>query len=67
MGEISLTGSNGLSWRKSSHSMANGHCIEIARIAGGVGVRDSKVTDGPVLVVGPEAWAAFLKDVRASH
>jgi hypothetical protein len=72
MGEMTLMGSGGsggagLPWQKSSFSMANGHCVEIARIAGGVGVRDSKVAGGPVLVFGSAAWARFLGDVRAFH
>jgi hypothetical protein len=54
-------------WRKSSFSMSNGDCVEVARLAGGcVGVRDSKATEGPVLRFAPVAWAAFLKDVRGT-
>ncbi|PNG23182.1 DUF397 domain-containing protein [Streptomyces cahuitamycinicus] len=48
-------------WIKSSHSGANGgDCIEIAPgFPETVPVRDSKNPDGPVLVVGRSAWAAF--------
>ena len=48
-------------WIKSSYSGANGgDCIEIAPgFPGVVPVRDSKNPDGPVLVVGRAAWAAF--------
>lgn len=49
-------------WRKSSYSSDNGGaCIEVADgMTSGVPVRDSKVTDGPALVLSDEAWGAFL-------
>jgi hypothetical protein len=58
---------------KSSHSSGNGECVEVARnIPGTVAVRDSKVADGPVVVVAPPVWAAFAVHVgqrtnRAPH
>lgn len=39
----------GLRFKKSSRSEANGHCVELALTAAGAAVRDSKNTDGPVL------------------
>jgi hypothetical protein len=52
-------------WRKSSFSGSAGDCIEVASLAGGhVGVRDSKKTSGPCLRFPPDAWAAFLYDIR---
>jgi hypothetical protein len=51
-------------WHKSSYSMSNGHCVEIAMEDGLVGVRDSKVQNGPVLRFGPAAWSALLAEVR---
>jgi hypothetical protein len=52
-------------WRKSSHSMSNGHCVETARLAGGrIGVRDSKAVGGSVLRFEPGAWAVFLAELR---
>ncbi|MFB6873585.1 DUF397 domain-containing protein [Streptomyces sp. NPDC056323] len=45
---------------KSSYSSGNGECVEVARnIPHTVAVRDSKQSDGPVIVLGPAAWNAF--------
>ncbi|MFC9804447.1 MULTISPECIES: DUF397 domain-containing protein [Streptomyces] len=53
-------------WRKSTYSGGNGgeDCVEIATgLPHTVPVRDSKVPDGPVLLLGPAAWAAFVRTV----
>ncbi|MEV0574503.1 DUF397 domain-containing protein [Streptomyces sp. NPDC050392] len=48
-------------WRKSSHSASEGgNCVEVSAHPAAVHIRDSKVTDGPVLTVPPHAWSAFL-------
>ncbi|MFJ1544083.1 DUF397 domain-containing protein [Streptomyces sp. NPDC088246] len=48
-------------WRKSSYSNdQGGACVEVSAHPAAVHIRDSKVTDGPVLTVPPAAWAAFL-------
>ncbi|MDX3057351.1 DUF397 domain-containing protein [Streptomyces sp. NE06-03E] len=48
-------------WRKSSYSGSEGgNCVEVAAHPAAVHIRDSKVTDGPVLTVPPAAWAAFV-------
>ncbi|GAA0310240.1 DUF397 domain-containing protein [Streptomyces polychromogenes] len=48
-------------WQKSTYSSdAGGNCVEVAAHPAAVHVRDSKVTDGPVLTVAPTAWSAFL-------
>jgi Domain of unknown function (DUF397) len=53
-------------WRKSSHSGANGgQCIEVGATPGAVLVRDSKETDGAVLAFGRKAWETFAAKVKA--
>lgn len=47
MDELSLSHAH---WRKSSHSSANGQCVEVAHVDQAVAVRDSKNPDGPELV-----------------
>lgn len=55
----------GAGWRKSSHSMSNGHCVEAARLAGGrIGVRDSKAAGESVLRFKPGVWTVFLAGLR---
>jgi hypothetical protein len=59
--DLSLT-----QWRKSTYSDDNGgSCLEVADGAPGVvPVRDSKLPDGPVLLIGTDAWAAFVAGVE---
>ncbi|MFI5619509.1 DUF397 domain-containing protein [Streptomyces sp. NPDC051567] len=54
-------------WRKSSYSSAAGDdCVEVCDgIIGAVPVRDSKLTDSPVLTLSPTAWTDFVGMVRA--
>ncbi|MEU7002800.1 DUF397 domain-containing protein [Nonomuraea sp. NPDC046570] len=58
---------DGVSWRKSSFSNTNGECVEFARVADGVLIRDSKNPSGPVLAFTPGEWRAFLAGVRQSE
>ena len=52
---------SGLSWVKSSLSFANGNCVEVASLPdGGVGIRNSRDSEGPVLRFTPDEWHAFL-------
>jgi hypothetical protein len=56
---------SGLHWQKSSLSMTNGNCVEVAPLgSGGVAVRDTKDRTGPVLRFTPDEWTAFLGGVR---
>jgi len=52
-------------WRKSRASGGNGACVEVADLAGTVGVRDSKNPAGAVLTFTPAAWSVFTQGVRA--
>jgi Domain of unknown function (DUF397) len=52
-------------WVKSSLSFANGNCVEVKDLpGGGIGVRNSRYPDGPVLAFTLEEWHAFLGGVR---
>lgn len=60
----------GVAFRKSRHSDSGGDgsaCVEVGPLADGSGrvaVRDSKVSDSPILVYTREEWAAFQAGVR---
>ncbi len=52
-------------WRKSHRSSDTGQCVEVAfNLRGVVAVRDSKNTDGPVLILPRAEWQRFLTNVR---
>jgi hypothetical protein len=54
-------------WTKSSYSMSNGQCVEVGRLPDGrVGMRHSKIPDGPVLRFDPAEWTEFLRKLRDS-
>ncbi|MBX7264880.1 DUF397 domain-containing protein [Micromonospora sp. Llam7] len=61
----------GAVWRTSSRSNDQGLCVEVADnlagVHGVVGVRDSKDQAGPVLVVSPPGWSAFVDAIRAGR
>ena len=52
-------------WKKSSLSNSFSNCVEVASLPdGGIGVRDSKDREGPVLVFTRGEWDAFLGGVQ---
>ena len=52
-------------WVKSSLSFALGNCVEVSdEPGGGIGVRNSRDPQGPVLMFTPAEWTAFLGGVR---
>ena len=54
----------GVRWLKSRASNPSGNCVEVADgVPGIVPVRDSKIPDGPVVLVGPAAWTDFVDAV----
>ncbi|MEU0444827.1 DUF397 domain-containing protein [Streptomyces tendae] len=66
MREYDLTNAH---WRKSTYSNGEGgNCLEVTDgVPGVIPVRDSKVTDGPVIVVGSVAWTEFVRTVVQSR
>jgi hypothetical protein len=50
-------------WRKSTRCESNA-CVEVASLGESVAMRDSKRTDGPVLVFTAQAWHDFLAAAR---
>ncbi|MER6127596.1 DUF397 domain-containing protein [Streptomyces sp. NPDC001795] len=52
-------------WTKSSYSAGNGACVEVkSPTAAGLAVRDSKVSEGPVLAFPADAWNAFVASIK---
>jgi hypothetical protein len=52
-------------WRKSSRSMTNGNCVEVAGPTGqSIGVRDSMNPTGAVLGFTLGEWDAFVGSIR---
>jgi hypothetical protein len=51
-------------WRKSSHSSANGQCVEVAHLDQAIAVRDSKNPDAPKLIFTRHDWSAFMRGLK---
>jgi hypothetical protein len=65
LGNLPERPGSGSNWVKSSLSFSNGNCVEVAGLpGGGIGVRNSRDSEGPVLRFTPDEWHAFLGGVR---
>lgn len=54
-------------WRTSSFSNNGGACVEVAdNLSGIVAIRDSKDSNGPVLLLSPVQWREFITKLRAA-
>jgi hypothetical protein len=51
-------------WVKSHHSNAEGNCVEVAQVDGGVAMRNSRDPDGPALVYTNAEVAAFVAGAK---
>lgn len=56
-----------LTFRKSSYSSDTANCVEVGISPQLVGVRDSKDTGGPVLLVDARSWRHFLAGIHKGH
>jgi hypothetical protein len=54
-------------WRKSTRSSGNGQCVEVAKVADKIAVRDSKDPAGPALLFTELEWSAFVGGVKAEE
>ncbi|WP_405535950.1 DUF397 domain-containing protein [Streptomyces sp. NBC_00075] len=55
-------------FRKSSHSMQEGNCLEVAPTAlGGRAIRDSKDQSSPLLAFAPGCWQAFITAAKSEE
>jgi hypothetical protein len=54
-------------WIKASASNQNGACVELAAVADGVAMRDSKNPDLPALRYTREELAAFIAGAKAGE
>ncbi|WP_228473179.1 DUF397 domain-containing protein [Streptomyces cyaneochromogenes] len=55
-------------WRKSSYSNGmGGECLELAAFAGAIAIRDSKVAEGPQLMLSTAAWQGFVRSLPSGN
>jgi hypothetical protein len=54
-----------LNWRKSSASVGNGECVEVAQREPSVLVRDSRDPSGAVLAFDRRQWRTLLTRIRS--
>jgi hypothetical protein len=54
-------------WRKATHSINNGACVEVATTARAVLIRDSEDADGAILRYSAGSWRSFVANVRTGR
>jgi hypothetical protein len=62
--EFGIVDLSELSFKKSSLSMGNGNCVEVAHTPGRYVMRDSKDTAGPTLQFTSDEWNAFIGGIQ---
>ena len=55
----------GHAWKKSSFSMANGACVEVAFVREIVYIRDSNGLSDATLTVTEEEWLTFIRIIKS--
>ncbi|MFD3950189.1 DUF397 domain-containing protein [Streptomyces albidoflavus] len=55
---------HGVEWLKARASNRDGNCVELAKLEGGVGMRNSRFPEGPALVYSESEIAAFLDGAK---
>jgi hypothetical protein len=51
-------------WRKSKRSEVSNACVEVARTADGIALRDSKNSDDATLLLNTPDWRALIATVK---
>ena len=54
----------GLMWQKSTRSVGDGACVEVAQLGSSFFIRDSKHRDGSTLAAGVDAWRQFIASIK---
>jgi hypothetical protein len=65
---VSASDIHNVTWMKSSASVGEGNCVEVARLEqGAVAMRNSRFPEGPALVYTEAEVAAFLSGAKAGE